>query len=180
MQIATRGTRLTPARSPFPRFSSFLFLYRARSLVKIRKCLVFSRATHRDNIDIPLIDISIPNVNTDTPNAYACVCTPVVSATQVSRMYRKKVYERRGGVDITHADCVCGTMTVLNGFKCANNMSARFCRSPIEPVPFHTRDSPDGFNYLLTIVLHQLRWKLQRDCEMYRGANQWCCDDKRR
>lgn len=26
-------------------------------------------ATHRDNIDIPLIDISIPNVNTGTPSA---------------------------------------------------------------------------------------------------------------
>lgn len=78
----------------------------------------------------------------------------VVMESRVSHMYQEKVYERRGGEDITYANCVPGTMTVLNGFESANDMSARFCSSPIKPYPFETVSM---ISYLLTIILQQLQ-----------------------
>lgn len=77
----------------------------------------------------------------------------VMAEPRVSHTYREKVYECRGGEDITYANCVPGTMTVLNGFESANDMSARFCNSPIKLYPSETVSM---ISYLLTIILQQL------------------------
>jgi len=62
-----------------------------------------TRITHRDNIDIPLIDISIPNVNADTPmcvHAYAHRCgvgnegKPCVSEESLRASWRRKYNAR--------------------------------------------------------------------------------------
>lgn len=71
LQIATRGPRLMSVRSPIPRFSSFLFLYYIYASNQDTQ-VPCNLARYRDNIDIPLIDISIRNVNTDTESACTC------------------------------------------------------------------------------------------------------------
>lgn len=50
-------------------FSTILFLSLFIYLYTTSSQNMQVSATHRDNIDIPLIDISIPNVNTGTPSA---------------------------------------------------------------------------------------------------------------
>jgi len=58
---------------------------------------------------------------------------------------------------IQRARTASGAMTVLNDFERANDMSARFCRSSIEPYLSARRYDPSmSFSYLLTILLHGL------------------------
>lgn len=57
-----------PARNSFHDSSPFSFyiIYASSQDTQVSRNLA-----RRDNIDIPLIDISIPNVNADTPSACA-------------------------------------------------------------------------------------------------------------
>lgn len=134
------------AENPFHDFSFFSFYIEVRLQSRYTQIPLFNA------IPSILLIISIPNVNIDTPSAVHMVMVMVQS--RVSHTYREKVYERRGGKDITYANCVPGTMTVLNGFESANDMSARFSSSPIKPYPFETVSM---ISYLLTITLQQLR-----------------------
>lgn len=80
----------------FPRFFLFLLLYWDTPPIKTIRKYLYSNV-------IPsalLIDISIPNVNIDTPSASIWHMESRVSRTS----YREKVYERRGGEDITYAN----------------------------------------------------------------------------